>query len=125
MQARIVAVLSVVGLLTLAACEPPPAPPSPEPATCGGIAARPCAGGFICIDDPRDDCDPRNGGADCGGICVAPDSRCGMRYSDPARQYVGTSAEACARIRFACAPGTEYFSDPCGCGCVKVGATAR
>jgi hypothetical protein len=37
---------------------------------CGGIAGFPCPTGQTCIDDPRDDCDPESGGADCGGICV-------------------------------------------------------
>jgi hypothetical protein len=40
------------------------------PAFCGGIAGFPCPAGQTCIDDPSDDCDPANGGADCGGICV-------------------------------------------------------
>ncbi|KAK2780922.1 hypothetical protein FQN52_002019 [Onygenales sp. PD_12] len=41
---------------------------------CGGLVSDPdaCAEGQVCIDDPRDDCDPNNGGADCGGICVEP-----------------------------------------------------
>ena len=37
---------------------------------CGGIANLPCPGGFECVDDPRDDCDPRSGGADCSGFCT-------------------------------------------------------
>lgn len=37
---------------------------------CGGIAAFPCPNGFSCVDNPDDSCDPQNGGADCGGICV-------------------------------------------------------
>lgn len=40
------------------------------PLFCGGIAGFPCPDGLECIDDPDDDCDPRLGGADCGGICV-------------------------------------------------------
>jgi hypothetical protein len=37
---------------------------------CGGIAARPCNDpNEECVDDPTDSCDPKNGGADCGGIC--------------------------------------------------------
>jgi hypothetical protein len=41
---------------------------------CGGFGGFPCPDGQECIDDPSDDCDPQNGGADCGGICVpAPD----------------------------------------------------
>jgi hypothetical protein len=44
----------------------------PRPAQfCGGIAGFPCPEGQTCVDDPSDDCDPANGGADCGGICVA------------------------------------------------------
>jgi hypothetical protein len=40
---------------------------------CGGIAGLQCSGSADrCIDDPDDDCDPARGGADCGGICVAP-----------------------------------------------------
>jgi len=37
---------------------------------CGGIAGIGCPEGEICTDDPSDDCDPNQGGADCGGICV-------------------------------------------------------
>ncbi|KAK3321832.1 hypothetical protein B0H66DRAFT_589665 [Apodospora peruviana] len=41
------------------------------PEFCGGIAAIQCESkDDICIDDPRDDCNPKHGGADCGGICV-------------------------------------------------------
>src|SRR5688572_25232202 len=36
---------------------------------CGGIAGFPCPDGYVCVDDPRDSCDPRRGGADCCGIC--------------------------------------------------------
>ncbi|MCH9697591.1 MAG: Kazal-type serine protease inhibitor domain protein [Gammaproteobacteria bacterium] len=37
---------------------------------CGGIAGLQCPKGLMCIDDPKDNCDPNNGGADCSGICV-------------------------------------------------------
>ncbi len=38
---------------------------------CGGFGNLPCAtSGDQCVDDPDDDCDPKRGGADCGGICV-------------------------------------------------------
>jgi hypothetical protein len=36
---------------------------------CGGIAGFPCPGAGMCVDDPNDDCDPEQGGADCGGLC--------------------------------------------------------
>ncbi|CAI4212834.1 unnamed protein product [Parascedosporium putredinis] len=40
------------------------------PLFCGGFAGFGCPDGLECWDDPRDDCDPFNGGADCGGICI-------------------------------------------------------
>ncbi len=49
-------------------------------AFCGGIAGIPCPKGQECVDDPSDDCDPKHGGADCGGVCVdgpAPSAFCG------------------------------------------------
>ena len=54
---------------------------------CGGFTGKPCPRGLVCVDDPTDDCDPDDGGADCGGICVP-------RRRDP-----------CERIR--CAEGTR------------------
>lgn len=36
---------------------------------CGGITGTPCPAGFVCVDDPRDNCNPQQGGADCSGIC--------------------------------------------------------
>jgi hypothetical protein len=42
------------------------------PVFCGGFGAIPCPTGAVCVDDPRDGCDPMSGGADCGGLCVSP-----------------------------------------------------
>ncbi len=37
---------------------------------CGGFAGIQCSDpDEACVDDPTDTCDPKNGGADCGGIC--------------------------------------------------------
>lgn len=44
--------------------------PDPKGPACGGLLGIPCEGDSICVDDPSDDCDPRNGGSDCIGICV-------------------------------------------------------
>ena len=45
---------------------------------CGGLAYRPCpAQSQVCVDDPRDDCDPKKNGVNCGGICVEPKKKCG------------------------------------------------
>ena len=46
------------------------AAPPPPSIFCGGFANIPCPDGLVCIDDPSDNCDPTQGGADCGGICV-------------------------------------------------------
>ena len=32
-----------------------------------------CPDGLVCVDVPGDGCDPQNGGADCGGMCVEPE----------------------------------------------------
>ncbi|EWC44266.1 hypothetical protein DRE_01092 [Drechslerella stenobrocha 248] len=38
---------------------------------CGGFAGFQCSKKTdVCIDDPRDDCNPKKGGADCGGLCI-------------------------------------------------------
>jgi hypothetical protein len=39
---------------------------------CGGFAGFECPRGLECVDDPNDDCDPANGGADCIGVCLPP-----------------------------------------------------
>jgi hypothetical protein len=61
---------------------------------CGGIAAFPCPGAGQCIDDPADDCDPENGGADCGGKCE------------------------CSGVLLLCIEGTVFDDDPNVCACV-------
>ena len=45
---------------------------APEYEQCGGLIPAHCSGGdaYECQEDPRDDCDPNNGGNDCSGICV-------------------------------------------------------
>jgi hypothetical protein len=63
-----------LGLGLVAACDHEQTTPrkGEDPIACGGFAGIECPGGLLCIDDPSDDCDPKNGGADCGGICVEP-----------------------------------------------------
>lgn len=63
---------------------------------CGGIAAFPCPGAGLCVDDPTDECDPNMGGADCGGVC------------------------ACTSIGL-CVDGFVWDESPEVCGCVPVG----
>lgn len=92
---------------------------------CGGFAGLTCPDGQTCVDDPSDDCDPDNGGADCVGMCVNGNPGGGKRggsnscnhHDDPSKAYIGTSLEECAVIHFICSEGSHYFADDCGCGC--------
>lgn len=80
----------------------------PDP-FCGGIAGFPCPTGFTCIDNPRDECDPQHGGADCGGICV--------REETP-RACGGFAGDTCPP-GYDCAdmPGDECDPDNSGADC--------
>jgi hypothetical protein len=63
-----------------------------EKVSCGGFAAFPCPGSGSCVDDPSDDCDPRNGGADCPGMCICKPSVC------PVGQHFDSSPSVCACV---------------------------
>ncbi len=65
--------IMTVGVVTLLEDDSSSSSASSAP-MCGGIAGIPCDEGMICIDDPSDDCDPTQGGADCSGICVTDSS---------------------------------------------------
>jgi hypothetical protein len=86
---------------------------------CGGFAAISCPEGLSCVDDPHDSCDPNEGGRDCGGICVAPDTQKPPRcdYKDPNLSYVSRDPNQCAAILFKCPEGSTAFFNDCGCGC--------
>lgn len=44
-----------------------------EEKLCGGFAGFKCTKpGQVCLDDARDDCSSKTGGADCGGLCFYP-----------------------------------------------------
>ena len=75
------AALAVVGLvavtLTTPSAQAVGCPPANGPITnifCGELANIECPGNLVCVDDPRDNCCPQLGGADCGGVC-APQRR--------------------------------------------------
>jgi len=64
----LVAVIAM-GVVTLVAT------PSAEAGrqACGGFAGLECPNpNQICVDDPRDNCDPKTGGRDCIGVCRGP-----------------------------------------------------
>lgn len=116
-NARSAGLCLVVGLFFAVGCTAEVGVSTGELRTfCGGIAGIPCPGGYLCVDDPRDGCDPALGGADCGGVCRR--NHGGGRCGSPDRQYVSRDPAECTVIRFVCAIGTEYFADRCGCGCL-------
>jgi len=39
---------------------------------CGGPTQKPCPYGMTCVDNPSDHCDPRDGNANCIGMCMFP-----------------------------------------------------
>ena len=85
---------------------------------CGGIAGIPCPGAGMCVDDPDDDCDPENGGADCGGICEcnAAAISCPAGYGlneDPAVcECFPNEGEACGPTT--CGDGFVCCNESCG-----------
>lgn len=103
-----------------AGCSPAPTPNcedgsnSADPACqvkvfCGGIAGIACPGSGTCVDDPSDSCDPKTGGADCGGLCS-----CNVRalcikgrHFDPSPAVCACvpDEDPCASVR--CASGTH------------------
>ena len=128
----------VFGLGSLAGtggCNPPPPPPQIH---CGGIAAIPCPGAGVCQDDPSDTCDPKHGGADCGGLCS-----CGPNNKLCAKGLVWNGdASVCACVPAAPAPGGSCGQNTCAadqyccnasCGicapmggvCIQIACTAQ
>lgn len=132
LPAKKLAVLASAWLVVpmgLAYAQQPQSDHAPTGTVCGGVAGFGCPEGDSCVDDPRDDCDPNNGGADCSGICVsAADQQAqpadggtqACDTKDPEKTYVSTDPEQCAAIRFACETGKEPFFNDCGCGCQPV-----
>ena len=88
--------------------------------TCGGIAGLQCPNSERCVDDPRDNCDPTNGGADCGGVCVpAPSANdAGSDAGTPPLSDGGTKPMECGGHRPnppMCPSGYTCVDDPNSC----------
>jgi hypothetical protein len=87
---------------------------------CGGIANIPCPGVGRCVDDPNDSCEPKKGGADCGGLC-----QCIQTVLCPRGSHFDSSPKVCY-----CVP--DKAPDPCavvrcaaGTHCVANGDVAE
>src|SRR5262249_55551824 len=75
-------------------------PAPPKPMSCGGFTGQLCPAGFDCVDDPSDECDPPNGGADCSGICQpAMPPQCSTDADCP---NIGAPCRLCADGTYAC-----------------------
>lgn len=89
---------------------------------CGGFAAIPCPGGYACVDDPGDLCDPEAGGADCGGRCVRDD---GEPTNPCAAILCQAGSTCCPNCGGICVPaGVPCSDDFCPgvwCGPVRCG----
>ncbi len=83
---------------------------------CGGFANIACPTGYKCVDDPSDSCDPKHGGADCGGLCVKAQKKFCPNPGGK-KSYVLDGVSQCAAARIDCRPPYTYFADACGCGC--------
>jgi hypothetical protein len=114
--------------LTPVTCIQAPCPAIPEcvpdeEITCGGFGGFPCPDNLRCIDDPSDDCDPNNGGADCGGVCRCVENvLCarGMSFDsamDVCACVPDPTQDPCAAVR--CAAGTHCEASGDGAGCVS------
>jgi hypothetical protein len=106
-----------LGLFVLVALDGcvPGEPPGEGP-FCGGIAGIACPGAGVCLDDPSDDCDPRAGGADCGGVChcqAVGVCTNGMHWDDSA-DVCGCVADENPCGDVTCAPGLVCCNASCG-----------
>jgi len=75
---------------------------------CGGFAGLACLEGLTCVDDPSDDCDPKNGDANCIGMCIhghgggnggGNGNNSGNGPHDPSLTYIADSPEERLRDR--------------------------
>jgi hypothetical protein len=121
---------AVVGLATvwMVGCGSHHPPTGHEPGPfCGGFAGIACPGAGTCHDDPNDDCDPANGGADCGGVCACEElAVCAEGYSFDASPEVCACVaseppiDPCAAVR--CPAGTHCSAPADVAECVPDGA---
>ena len=75
-----------------------------EPHFCGGFAgvACPLDTSAVCVDDPRDDCDPVQGDADCGGVCVVQPILAAIPEGQTNQTFSGSTDKTCP-------PGYEWI----------------
>ena len=93
----------------------------PTDQSCGGFTGKLCPEGYECVDNPKDTCDPKKGGADCSGLCVVkrsmqPEKKrlCDSRGLPPCRK-----GETCVHE-----PGCDAAVDcPGVCTATKICAT--
>jgi len=102
--------------LTSAACKGAEAPSAPPPGEAAPTTPEPTAANPATPPATPDV-------AQTGSPAQTPPTGCGD--ATPGKRYVGRSEQDCARIRFVCETGEEYFSDSCGCGCQPIPPGAK
>jgi len=112
-------------------CEAGSCIPDEPQQLCGGIAGFPCPGAGKCVDDPSDDCDPKQGGADCGGMCLCPRAGIcpiGSRW-DPSPNVCSCvpaatcGGNACGAGQYCCNPSCGICA-PLGAACIQIACNA-
>ena len=88
----LIVLATVIGLLVSSSIAAAPA----GRRSCGGLAGIPCPGKLVCVDDPSDNCDPKTGGRDCSGICVAPRVQTVTETTLAAESVLESSTDECA-----------------------------
>jgi hypothetical protein len=117
-------------------CHMPPCPPGmacpqvcmgicqDDTIFCGGFGNIACPDGMECADDPNDDCDPANGGADCGGVCVpseiCPPVVCTLACDEFQKDENGCDICACAPAGDSCEGSCGSASADGSCYCDKL-----
>lgn len=95
-----------------------PASALPNGQFCGGIAGFPCPDGYTCVDIASDGCDPENGGADCGGVCVPNQAAEPDDYNPCAAILCSEGSQCCPQCGGQCvSPETDCASLTCGQAC--------
>ncbi|MEE2789087.1 MAG: hypothetical protein VX589_17255, partial [Myxococcota bacterium] len=101
-----------------------------EPAACGGLLGAGCSEGQVCVDNPSDNCDPQNGGADCPGQCVEVNDGCRDNAECPPGQRcdngrcAGNGLCICPTVAMpVCGENNQTYGNGCLARCAGVAYT--
>lgn len=88
-------------------------PPAPAPPKCGGLAGLKCPKKTqVCVDNPRDGCNPKKGGRDCIGICVEKKSSPLVARATKFTSCGGFTGKTCPKAGQKCVDDPRDTCDP-------------